>query len=114
MENNCQSNCSHDIFNPSRVRAPGGVKVTEMEMAPPEDRISARRGDICISMRSMNRPSCETSKVGWLKNVISISPRRGASILATRLSKYLLIPRYLKQVRAGRTMRSPGGGGKAR
>src|SRR6266702_4989274 len=112
MEDNCQSNCSHDICNPSRVRATGCVKV--MEMAPPEDRMSARRGDLCISMQLMNRPNCSASKVGWLKNVISISPRRGASILATRLSKYLLIPRYLRQVRAGRTTRSSGGGGKLR
>ena len=65
-------------------------------------------------MRLMNRPSCQVSKMGWLKNVISISSRRGASILATRMSRYLLIPRYLKQVRAGRTARSPGSGGKLR
>jgi hypothetical protein len=47
-------------------------------------------------------------------SVISISLRRGASILATKPSKYLLAVRYLKQVRAGRITRSSDGGGKPR
>src|SRR6266702_3816067 len=80
-------------------------------MACSEIRTSARLCDLRISIRSTNRPSCEASMVGRrnFKNVISISPRRGPSILATKLSKYLLAPRYLRKVRAGRTTRCPDG-----
>ena len=74
----------------------------------------ARQCDFRIPIRSINRPSCEVSKVGWLKNVISMSSRRGASILATRQSKYLVVPRYLRELRAGRTMRASDVGGKTR
>jgi hypothetical protein len=51
--------------------------------------------------------------VGWPKNVMPISPRRGASILATKPSKYVLVPRYLRHFSAGRVMRLLGCGGKA-
>src|SRR6266702_4362555 len=112
MQDNCQSNCLHDICNRRGVEVLELEK--EMEMACAEVRTSARLSDVCISILSMNRPSCEASIVGWLKNVISISPRRGASILATKPSKYLLVSRYLRRVRAGRTTRSPDGGGKPR
>jgi hypothetical protein len=110
MCDNCLTNSLQDICSSRREGTSGRVK--EMEMACSEDRIAARRCDFCISMRSMNSASCEVSIVGWLKNLISISPRRGASILATKLSKYLLVPRYLRHVRAGRTTRSPDCGGK--
>ncbi|KAH8984733.1 hypothetical protein EDB92DRAFT_1885486 [Lactarius akahatsu] len=112
IEDNCQSNCLHDICNRS------GVKVLElkkkMDIASADIWTSARPSGVCIPVRSMNRPSYKASIVGWLNNVILISPRPGASILATRLSRYLLDPRYLRNVRAGRTMRSPDGGGKLR
>ena len=83
-------------------------------MACVEVLTSAVLSDICISIRSTNLPSCEASIVGWKKKVILISLRRGASILATKLSKYLLEPRYLRRARAGRRIYSPGGGGKLR
>ncbi|KAH9031569.1 hypothetical protein EDB84DRAFT_1492405 [Lactarius hengduanensis] len=110
MEDICHSNCSHEIRNSTRVEVPGWVR--QMEITCPKIRMFARVFDLWISIRSMNRPSCKVSMVGWLKNVISMSPRPGASILATRLSRYLLVPRYLKLVRAGRTTRSHDGGGK--
>src|SRR6266404_5373751 len=82
-------------------------QVKEMEMARAKVTTSAQILEFCISIRSMNRPSCEASKVGWLKNVIQTSWRLGASILAMRQSRYLLVPRYLRQVRSGRMSRSP-------
>src|SRR6266702_2706291 len=108
MEDNCQSNSSHDTCNLSRVGAPGWVK--QMEMGRSKDSMSTRRRDFCISTRSMNRPSCEMWKMSWLKNMTWISARRGASILVTRLFKYSLVPRNLKWERAGRTTNSPGNG----
>src|ERR1700761_6115366 len=112
MQHSCQSSCAHDICSRRRVEAP--ELVNEMEMECVDVLMSALPSDVCISVRSMNRPSCAASIVGWLKNVISISWSRGAFILATKLSRYLLDPRYLRRIRAGRTMRSPAIGGKAR
>src|SRR6266702_1316370 len=110
MEYTCSLNDSQDTCTLRHVGAPGWVK--EMETARSEDRISARRCNFCISIRSMNWLNLDTSKMRLLKNVISISLRPAASILATRDYKYALITRRLRRVRAGRIMRSPGGKGK--
>ena len=84
----------------------------QMEVPLAEVLTSARSSDVSVSIRPMNRPSWEASMVGWPKNVMPISPRLGASILATKLSKYVLVPRYLRHVSAGRAMRWLGCGGK--
>src|SRR6266702_714598 len=103
MENSCPLNDSQNNCSLRHAGAPGCIK--EIEMARSEDRICARRYDLCISTRLMNSLSFERSMIILLKNVTSISPRRGASILATMPSKYWAIPRKLRWVRTGRTTR---------
>src|SRR6266702_2515658 len=73
MEDNCQSNCSQVICSVRRAWASGRVKV--IETARPKNTMSARRCDFCVSIWSMNRPSCERWKMSWLKNLTSISTR---------------------------------------
>src|ERR1700733_9461432 len=101
MYDNCRAINLQDICSSRRIGASGWVM--EMEMALSEDRMTARQCDFCICIRLMNRTSSEASFVGWLKNLMSISLRRGASILATKRYKYLLVPLYLRHVRAGST-----------
>ena len=109
MEYTCPGKVLQSTCTFRNLGAPGWV--SEIEMQCLEDSISARRFDFCIPILSMNSPSLDTSKMRLLKNVISISLRPGASILATRPSKYELIPRKLRRERTGRMTRSPDGRG---
>src|SRR6266852_6047296 len=53
----------------------------------------------------MNRASSGVSNVSSLKKVIRKSASRGASVRATKSSKYSQVPLNEKDVRAGRTAR---------
>ena len=112
IKDNCQSNCLQGICNRRDLAVLWARSVTEMVYT--DILTTARLNGVCISMRSMNQPSWDASMVGWLKNVISISLSQGASILAMKVSKYLLFLWYLKHMRAGRRTHSSDSEGKER
>ncbi|KAH9000194.1 hypothetical protein EDB92DRAFT_1829826 [Lactarius akahatsu] len=103
MEGDFRFNGSWDILNSERMGAPGCVK--EIEIVCPENRTSARLWDFCIFIRLIKFLRFGTSEMSSSKNVISMSPRRGAYILTTRPSKYSDIPRKSRRTIAGRTTR---------
>ncbi|KAH9064029.1 hypothetical protein EDB87DRAFT_1575315 [Lactarius vividus] len=97
MQEKSDTKPGRTLFESSRRRITAGPTVrTKFAMQPPKwvrqmevtclkIRIFARLFDLWISIRSMNRPSCEVSMEGWLKNTISICQAWNMSIaLGTR------------------------------
>src|SRR6266403_2186332 len=62
-----------------------------------------------FGVRLMNWVSSGVSNMSWWKNRISNLPSRGASIRATRSSKYSFTPSKVKRMRERRTERMGGG-----
>ena len=103
MEDNCTHNELHNNFNTKHVGAP--VCMKDMEISPSEDEICARWCDLCSSTRSISWLRFERSKMVSSEDAISMSPRRGASIISTMSSRYFVVPRKLRRLRTRRITR---------
>src|SRR6266566_530312 len=105
-DDSCQSNWLQRILN----TIPLGIHRDEISTKRLVKRMRASTGGWMFGVRATNWASCGVSNMSRWKNVICKLSSRGASIRATRSSKYSLTPLNQKKVRAGKGERVCGCG----